>query len=86
MDNRFSPIENEVIKAINRRKKIKLAEIAERVYKKVPINGSIVIGNAVSRIIQKCKLYHLDWTIEGEGMGRAGKTVWKKTRRRSAST
>lgn len=79
MDVRFSPLENEVIKAIKRRKKIKLIDLAKKVH---PVmNGSIIIGNAISRINAKCKLHHLDWTIEGKGMGRGGKTVWRKKRK-----
>ena len=41
-----------------------------------PLNGENYVASVIRRIAKKCEHYDLDWTIEGVGAGRAGKTVW----------
>lgn len=73
--NQFSPLETKVLKALGRRK-LSIAELTEKIYKRVPLNGATTVGTAIIRINKKCQLHKLDWHLEGQGLGRGGKTVW----------
>lgn len=77
----FSPTENKILKLINK-KKIKISELVEVFYQESdrPINPGNAISGAILRINKKCTFNDLDWFIEGEGLGRHGKTVWKEKR------
>lgn len=37
----------------------------------------IRVSNIIRRIKSKCHHYELDWTIDGTGGGRGGRTVWR---------
>ena len=79
----FSAKELLIIKIIGR-KKIKLTDIKKEIYgKSNPMHCSIIIANAVRSIEKKCRVHKLNWTLASEGLGRAGKTVWKTMKRGS---
>lgn len=78
----FSPTEQKLLKTLGK-KKMSLLELTETMFKdekKKPINGSIIIGGMITRINKKCAFYELPWYLNGEGAGRAGKTVWYEIR------
>ena len=79
---RFSPREKEIIDNLKNRK-MTIIELSKLVfkYKKIrPAYPNSVVGILVSRINDKCERLDLNWRIAGEGMGRAGKTVWREKR------
>ncbi len=76
----FSPSEKQVIKIIGRRK-ITVAEITEKYFDEItvaPLNPNNYIAGLVRRISLKCRYYRLNWTLDGKGVGRGGRTVWRK--------
>lgn len=78
----FSPTEKTVIDIIGRRK-ITLAELTEelaRVSQHESFDLNNYVAGVVRRIVKKCDHYKLNWTIEGQGSGRGGRTVWKEKR------
>lgn len=77
----FSPTEQKIIKLIANRK-IKISELADSFYEDgdEPINPGNAVSGAILRINKKCVFHDLNWYIEGEGLGRHGKKVWKKKR------
>lgn len=72
----FSPQEEDVLKIIGR-KKITIAAIAKVLIKVPTVEHSNSIAGCIRRINRKCLKNKLDWMIDGEGMGRQGRTVWK---------
>lgn len=79
MKELFSPTENKVLKILGRRK-LTITEIREKFYedeKEEPLNPNNVISSVVNRINKKVEYHNLDWFINGVGLGRGGKTVWK---------
>ncbi len=74
----FSAREQEVLKVLGR-KKLLIVEITEMVFgkKKAPIGANNGIGSAIRRINEKCRYHKLPWFLNGMGVGRAGKAVWK---------
>jgi len=77
----FSPKETAILAIIGDRK-LKTLEIAEELYgrKKRPLSWRNIVGPTIGRINEKCKYHKLNWCIDGEGLGRDGKTVWKDKR------
>lgn len=77
----FSETELRVISFLGFRTKITVSEIAKKFYKKseAPLYPNNNITCIITRIKKKCRYYDLNWTVEGEGLGRQGKTVWMKT-------
>ena len=75
----FSSTELKIIKIIGRRKRT-IADITFEFYKggTIPFAAGNSIALTVRRIKNKCKYYDLNWTIDGVGGGRAGRTVWRK--------
>jgi len=75
----FSPTEEKILKLLGN-KKLPITELAEKYFKgaKKPINPNNTVSCAIVRINRKCKYYKLDWSVEGSGLGRHGKTVWLK--------
>jgi hypothetical protein len=76
----FSTLENEIIKRIGK-KRVTITDLSRTFITKphdgveiFEINNSI--AGVIRRVIRKCNHYGLDWTIDGTGRGRAGKTVW----------
>jgi hypothetical protein len=77
MSEMFSPIETKVLKLLGKRK-LTIGELTEEFFFKSGIrslNPGAVVSAAVLRINKKCKFHGLNWLIEGEGLGRGGKTV-----------
>lgn len=73
----FSPSEQKILKILGR-KKMTVTQITVELYRDRPqIHGNIVVNNCVNRIIKKCTVKKLDWTLETEGCGRNGKSVKK---------
>ncbi len=77
----FSDTEDRVIKIIGD-KKITISEIVEKLYgqEKRSFNPNNYVAFVVRQIAAKCGYHKLNWTLEGEGLGRQGKTVWKVKR------
>ena len=62
----FSNREQKILKIIGR-KKLRLYEIAEELFKgekKVPLDPTIVVANSVTRIIRKCEHFNVGWTLD----------------------
>lgn len=77
MDKFLSPNEEKIVEIIGR-KKVTITEITKEMYpKNPPLNAATTVANAIRRINFKCKHLKQKWFINGEGMGRNGKTVWK---------
>ncbi len=74
----FSPTEEKVLRILGK-KKMTVTDIAVELYKsdKKPINPNNVVSGAIRHINRKCEYHHLAWFINGAGLGRGGKTVWK---------
>lgn len=84
----FSPSEQKLLKTLGK-KKMSILELTDTMFKdekKKPINGSILVGGMVTRINRKCAYHDLPWYLNGEGAGRAGKTVWHELRQRLNKT
>lgn len=84
----FSGREREILKIIGRRK-MSMTEIKEKVFENStdgePLNANILISVAIRQIIKKCEKSRLPWTLDGEGTGRHGRTVWRAKRKRARS-
>jgi hypothetical protein len=77
MDSRFSPNENKILTILGR-KKMSIVDITKEFYSgKGPVSASTVVSNAIRRINFKCEYYKLDWHLDGQGMGRVGRIVWR---------
>lgn len=73
----FSPLENQVIKALGNRT-MSLQDIAKACYKsRGPLYPRTAISVTVRRINQKCEYHKLCWFINGAGQGRPGREVWR---------
>lgn len=81
MDKIFCQSEKEVIKIIGTRK-ITISKLADIYYKdRQPVlNQNNSISSVVRMINKKCVFHDLNWFINGDGLGRGGKTVWKDDR------
>ncbi len=84
MRDHFSEAEQQVLKILGR-KKMTIQDIAEDFYHDGDSHHEIVdpgnyIANVVRRIKRKCEFFKLDWTIDGVGRGRGGRTVWRSKR------
>lgn len=76
----FSPTENKVLKLLGKRK-LTIAELTLKFHSgRPPLEANNNIAAAVRRINAKCDHHDLPWFLNGSGMGRAGKTVWKDKR------
>lgn len=75
---KFSKLENSILTKLKGR--MKISELAEKIFttEDKPLNPNVSISNAITQINKKCKKYKTLWIIDGEGMGRNGKTVWLK--------
>lgn len=78
MKELFSAREQKIL-AIIGKKKVTIAHITMKLFGKdqVPWMANNVAG-AVRRIAMKCQYHDVDWTLEGEGIGRLGRTVWRE--------
>lgn len=62
------------------KKTMKITELAKELYDGVtpPLHATVVVSNALSRIVEKCKYHGLPFSIAYEGKaGRNGKSVRK---------
>ena len=76
----FSPTENELIKLLDKRV-MKIGDLTEEFYSNYPVkplNFQNIVSGAILRINKKCKYHELNWHIQGFGLGRLGKTIWKE--------
>lgn len=76
----FSPTESRVIEILGKRI-MKIGDLTEEFYAGYPtkpLNFQNIISGAVLRINKKCKHHKFNWCIQGVGLGRSGKTVWKE--------
>jgi len=74
----FSPTEEKIIKILGRKKQT-ITELTTMYYrgKKKPVNANSLVSGAIIHINKKCKYHKLAWFVNGYGLGRGGKTVWK---------
>ena len=74
----FSPVELKVLKIVTSKPK-KVSELAEKFFNgdKPPLNPNAVVSSAIIRINKKCEYHKLTWFINGYGLGRACRTVFK---------
>ncbi len=77
----FSDTENQVIKMVGK-EKLTIQQITERLYggRTRPFNAQNYVAFVVRQITKKCDYHKLDWTLEGEGIGRGGRTVHRTKR------
>lgn len=77
----FSPMETKILRVLGRRKMM-IGEITKKMYdhKKGPIGANNGVGTAIRRINIKCDYHKLPWFLNGSGVGRGGKEVWKDKR------
>jgi hypothetical protein len=76
----FSPIQQKVINRLGK-KRMKVSELAEKVYEDAkikPLSPRTAITSAIEYINYKCEKNNFNWRIVGEGMGRNGKTIYRK--------
>jgi len=77
----FSEQEREIIDLINEYEWITISDLVEAYFgKEKPLDPNNKIAQTIRRIRNKCEYYKLDWTIEGSGAGRGGRTVWVEKR------
>lgn len=74
----FSDQEQKIIKIIGNRE-MSIGEVTKWFYDNdIPFEGNNRVAAIIRRIRAKCEINKLNWTIEGEGVGRNGKVVWKE--------
>lgn len=71
----FSPTEERVLKILGKRR-MSLTDIAHR-FNDQCYDKNARAASAIRRINKKCRYHKLDWFINGYGVGRGGRTVWK---------
>ena len=64
----FSMREKDIIKTIGR-KKVTIADIANKVVPLDVVDATITVSNSVRRIIKKCDHYKLEWTLGKKRVG-----------------
>lgn len=78
----FSESEIKILEILDGRK-MTIAELTKEFYSEpLPMDANNKVASVVRRIVRKCEHHDLTWTLAGEGAGRAGRTVWKKRRKR----
>lgn len=67
----FSEREDAIIKIIGK-KSLTINQISQELYKTYskPFDGEIAIGGAIIRIIRKCEINKLKWTLHKNKFGR----------------
>jgi len=77
----FSPIQQKILDALGK-KKLKMSELAELVYKDSevkPLSPRSAVRSALEYINYKCEINKLNWKIVSEGdMGCKGKFIQRK--------
>ena len=75
----LSKVEEKVMKIIGRRK-MKIGAVTEAFYDGIiPPGGQNRIAGVIRSINIKSDYYNLNWKVDGEGAGRNGRTVWRKS-------
>lgn len=74
----FNTSERKVLNIISQSgRQISIKDITRRFYQgKAPMDSNNYIAQIVRRISKKCKYNKLNWTVDGKGLGRSGRTVW----------
>ena len=72
----FSPNEEKVIKIIGQ-KTMSIIDITEKFYDHEVVGANNLVGAIIRRINAKCRFNNLDWFLNGEGIGRGGRKIWK---------
>lgn len=77
----FSPAERDLITLIGRRK-VTITKLVEEYFKDEdpPFEANNYVASVIRRIAKKCEHHKLNWTLDGEGAGRGGRTVWRTVR------
>lgn len=79
----FNKSEMKVIKMINAHKQITIKELTQKFYKgRIPMEANNYVAQVVRRINRKCEYNKLGWTIDGQGAGRQGRTIWVASRKK----
>jgi len=78
----FSPTELKVLRMLGK-KKMTITEVAKKYFSRSPqhvFDPNAVVYTAIRRINKKCEFHQLPFFINGVGIGRGGRTVWKDKR------
>lgn len=76
----FSRTEKKILKVLGRRK-LTIGDITKAVYHRPrPLNGRTMIATAARSINKKCRRKKLPWYLNGTGVGRQEKTLWRDKR------
>lgn len=81
--NLFSKSENKVLNILSKsNQKLTIKQLTQKFYKnqQLPIYARNTMVSVVRRINNKSKYHKLKFFINGRGIGRKGKTVWKDKR------
>lgn len=73
----FSDAEKKLLKVLGRKKKT-ITELTIDYYGDLPYGKSNYIASVVRRINAKCEHHGTSWYLNGKGLGRGGKTVWRE--------
>ena len=77
MKDLFSPREQQVLMILGRRK-MKIAEITDKMFATKNREGANNgVAQAIRLINAKCEYHKLPWFLNGAGIGRGGKTIWR---------
>ena len=76
---KFSDREQKILKVLGR-KKMTVKQITLKLFRKKRSDAGTAVAGAIRRINIKCENHDLPWYLNGIGLGRAGKTVWKEKR------
>jgi hypothetical protein len=74
----FSDSEQKVLKILGR-KKMLIGDLVTEFYRRKPVDANNKIGTFIRRIQKKCDFHELPWTLDGQGAGRNGRTIWRKS-------
>lgn len=79
---KFSDLEQRIINLLREYRSMLTSALAAQVYKDVedpPLNKSNSVLTTIRQINKKTRRHELGWFIDGEGLGRNGKTIWIET-------
>ncbi len=78
----FSEHEKMLLHILGRRK-MTIEELSEQFYhsRELPLESRNYVAQIVRRITRKCDKMKLNWTLQGRGGGRGGRTIWRDKRK-----
>ncbi len=80
MKELFSPREQQVLKILGNRK-MTITKITDKMFSEKDREGANNgVAQAVRLINVKCEHHKLPWFLNGAGIGRGGKTIWRDKR------